>query len=170
MVRQLPQRKKADRIERPSRWGAWERDVLSKVDRPAECQRLIQRRQAEVDDDRNEADEVAWQFRDQLRRRGHDPDMDCFFILSGIAAEWLSNVSGKRWATNKATSHLKTLAIPELTVSKKDGRPGWCWRGKGAARGATMKRLRDLRIEDEVESNNGLNKRRPGQVEHPRGR
>src|SRR5262249_38538861 len=46
------------RLERYSRWSAWEQAVLSRVAEPAEAQRVIEERQEAVDGDQAEADLV----------------------------------------------------------------------------------------------------------------
>jgi len=123
------------------RWAAWAGGVLSRVGQPQECLAAIQQRQEVVDDDAGEADLVAAEFRDALRRAGHDPERGCVFVPSGTAADWLKAATRRHWATNRATAHLKALRVPELSPTKKDGRPGWRWRGPGAAAEATMARL-----------------------------
>jgi hypothetical protein len=47
---------------------------------------------------------------------------------------WLGEVTGIRWHTTKATSHLKGLGIAELTHVKSNGRRGWQWRGRETPR------------------------------------
>lgn len=120
---------KSRKITNYTRWAAWEREVLSKVDRPAECQKLVKSRQQEMDDDRSEAELVADHFREELIQRGHDPDRDSVFIPSQVAADWLTAVTRTSSATNRATTHIEGLGIPELSRTKKAGRPGWRWLG-----------------------------------------
>ncbi len=112
-----------------SRWATWEQDVLAKVDRPDECLREILERQGAADADTGEAEEVAAEFCKRLRDEGHDPDRETVFIPSRQAAAWLKAATGQHRATNKATIYLGSLGLPELRKSKKDGTPGWCWRG-----------------------------------------
>jgi len=115
-----------------SRWAAWEQDVLARVGLSAACQRLIRKRQDVVDSDADEADLVMAQFHQELRQLGHDPDRGCVFIPSGDAADWLKTATKQHRATNKATAYLGSLAIRPLTKTKKDGKPGWKWRGEKA--------------------------------------
>jgi hypothetical protein len=156
------------------RLALWENEVLAKVDDPAACQRVILQRQSEVDDDRQEAEEVAAQFRAELRRRGHNPDRECVFIPSAIAAAWLAMATGHRLAPNKATTFLKTLSISELRPTKITGRPGWRWTGPAAVaslgRVPAAQRLRGLPADvpaavlKEGESDAGQVNQRLGQV------
>jgi hypothetical protein len=113
-----------------TRWATWEQGVLAKTAMPLECQALIAERQGVMDDDRDEQEQVADHFRSELRRCGiGDPDGYRGFILSGIAANWLSRATRTHYRTNQATAHLAGLGIPELRKSKR-GRPGWIWSGK----------------------------------------
>ena len=124
-----------------SRWAAWEQAVLARVNNPEKCQELIKQRQQAVDDDATEAELVADEFRSEIRNRGHNPDTDCVFITSKIAAAWLKAGTGQHRATNYASKYLKMLKLQELQGSKKNGITGWCWRGLQAEPGATMKWL-----------------------------
>jgi len=56
------------------RWSTWEKGILSRIGDPAECQRVIEERQAAIDDDQTEADIVREGVRAELRRRGASPD------------------------------------------------------------------------------------------------
>ena len=125
-----------------SRWAAWEKAVLAKVDPDGKASPpLVASRQGEIDDDAEEAQLITWQFRDELQRLGHDPDCTCVFIPSKTAALWLKHATGDHWPTNRASGHLATLGIPELQKSKKNGCPGWRWGGKNADPDAKMQRL-----------------------------
>jgi hypothetical protein len=75
---------------------------------------------------------VRGAFVAELRRRGHDPDGDNVFILTGDAAAILNAATNERRATNKASSYLKTLGIRELRKSAKNGDRGWVWHGREA--------------------------------------
>jgi hypothetical protein len=123
------------------RWAAWAGAVLARVDNPEECRAVILRRQQEVDHDRGEAELVEAEFREMLSRAGHDPDRGCVFIPSGKAADWLRAATKKHRTTSQASAYLQGLGIPALSKTKKDGRPGWRWRGPLAPADATMTRL-----------------------------
>ncbi len=91
--------------------------------------------------DSAQAELVAGVFREKLTGFDHDPRTDCVFITSGTAAEWLRAATRVARATNRATAYLTTLQIVELSKSKKDGQPGWRWRGEAADACASMRRL-----------------------------
>jgi hypothetical protein len=123
-----------------SRWACWEHSVLLKVPNAGECLQAIRLRQAEAEDVEEPA-LVRGHFQGELQKRGLDPETACVFIPSPVAAGWLSAVLREPYATNAASRELMTLSIAELAKSKKDGVPGWCWRGAGAPVNATMQRL-----------------------------
>jgi hypothetical protein len=115
---------------KPTRWSAWERDVLSKVTLPEQCQEAIAKRQGDVDVDAEDAREVEWFFRERIRLSGYDPDTAYLFIRSRMIAYWLELATGERWVTNRASAHIRTLGIPTLRKTAREGWPGWAWTGK----------------------------------------
>jgi hypothetical protein len=115
-----------------SRWAAFEAAVLSKVKDPKKCMKVIAQRQARVDDDSNEADLVAAHIRKKLKDNSEDPDTCCIFFMTPEITRWLQEATGTKLPINKATPYLRALAIPELRYTKKNGVPGWVWRGPRA--------------------------------------
>jgi len=111
------------------------------VDPAGKARALVAERQNEVDDDTEEASLVAGHFRDEIQRLGQEPEKVCLFIPSKLAADWLTAATRMHWATNKASGHLATLGIPELSKAKTNGRVGWRWAGKLGPLNGTMKRL-----------------------------
>jgi hypothetical protein len=65
-----------------SRWALFEAAVLAKVKNPEVCKKVIAQRQAQVDDDANEADLVAAHLRKRLRDKGQNPDTCCIFFTT----------------------------------------------------------------------------------------
>ena len=131
-----------------TRWSTWEAAVLSKLDLAVECQTLILDRQSAIDDDTAEQDLVIDHFRAQLQRLGHDPDGGPFFLPSAVAAAWLNGANNTSIPTNRASAHLKTLAIPGLETGKKSGgTPGCRWSGREANPNAEATRIEDPDIE-----------------------
>jgi hypothetical protein len=117
-------------VTTPTRWSSWEREVLSKVTLPEQCQKAIAQRQGGVDVDAEDSLEVEWFFRQRIHRSGYDPDEAYLFIRSRVIASWLELATGERWPTNRASAHIKTLRITTLRKSARDGWPGWVWTGK----------------------------------------
>eukprot|EP00913_Durusdinium_trenchii_P008855 g8321.t1 len=77
-----------------TRWGNWERDVLSRLPDPAEAQRVITERQGEADAEGEESESFEDAICEHLRDASYSPDRDRVFIPSKLAAEWLSEVTG----------------------------------------------------------------------------
>lgn len=113
-----------------TRWATWEQEVLSKVDKPAECQNLIAERQELIDEDDEEKLTVADLFRVQITSAGHNPTTDHVFIPSAVAARWVSIATRKSWATNTASAYIRGLGIPELRKTKGGDERGWHWVGE----------------------------------------
>jgi hypothetical protein len=117
-----------------TRWSAFEAAVLAKLCDPDSCRETILRRQGEVDDETNEAELVASHFRSELRVRGQDPAACCVFLTTGEATEWVQEATGAKIPITRTTPYLRTLAIVELRYTKKNGVPGWIWKGLKAGR------------------------------------
>jgi Bifunctional DNA primase/polymerase, N-terminal len=122
----------ADAIITRTRWASWEQGVLSHVSGYAACQDIIVSRQAAVDDDDEERDIVAAVFRDRIRPSAGDPDKAHVFIPSWMASQWLQDATQEKRPTNRASSYLLGLGIPELRKSSDGGQRGWRWKGEGS--------------------------------------
>ena len=127
-----------------SRWAAFEEQVLARVEDPEKCMEVIARRQSQVDADSNEADLVAAYFRQQLHEARQDPQRCCVFLSTAEITKWLQEAIGSKLPINKTTPYLRALGIPQLRYTKKNGAPGWVWRGAKAPVGATAKAFRTL--------------------------
>jgi hypothetical protein len=123
-------------LARHSRWGAWEDAVLSHTAEVAEAQRVIEERQAEVDDDRAESDTVREAFVAELTLRRHDPDHDVVWISSREAAVLVNEATLEKRPVNKANAYLRTLHIEELRRSNRGTGRGWTWTGLDSPPGA----------------------------------
>jgi hypothetical protein len=129
-----------------SRWALWESEVLSKCKDPAGLQRLIRQRQADIDDDREEAALVREFFREQISGTDRpesctkfNPDCDVIFLPNWVALDWLCNALDESLAANRASAKLELLGISELRRgSGKDekghGCRGYVWTGTKAAK------------------------------------
>jgi hypothetical protein len=129
-------------LPQTSRWGSWERGVLSRVAEPAEAQKVIAERQQVVDGDACEMAEVRDHIAQELRRRKHDPDRDTVLILSAELAPIVNAATGEKRGPAYVTSYVRTLSIPELRKSDREGERGWLWQGLSAPAGAAAVRLR----------------------------
>src|SRR5262249_26139637 len=117
------------------RWASWEQGVLARVWEPEHCQRVLQARRDESNDDTRGADVVRGGFRGELRRRGHDPDAEALFPPPRAPRDILHRASGERYATNRASNKLAQLHVPGLSKCDRGGGSGgrgWTWRGPDA--------------------------------------
>ena len=128
-----------------TRWAEWEAGVLAKGPLPVSSRKLILARQTEADADAGERELVVGEFREQLRRRGHNPNRDKLFIKARLAADWLSEASRTNYTTSKASAHLKTLGLDELVPGvKSNGVMGWEWRGAKAEPDGKRQHVKEL--------------------------
>jgi hypothetical protein len=116
-------------LARHSRWGSWEDLVIARLPRPAETQQIIEQRQGEVDDDREEADLVRDAFINELLNRDHNPHTETILIPSATVAYIVNEALGEKRPINKASAYLKTLGIKELRKSDRSDARGWMWCG-----------------------------------------
>jgi len=128
----------APKLSQHSRWGVWEDLVLARLPRPADTQRIIEERQAEVDDDREEASFVREAIAAALQRRGHYPETQNIFIPSADIRTIVNDATGEKRPVNKSSAYLKTLGIQELRKSDRGHGRGWIWYGPRAATADTV--------------------------------
>ncbi len=99
------------KLERYSRWGDWERDVLSRLPEPTEAQQVILERQAIVDVEADEAELVQDFIKQKLLEFRYDVDADRIFLPSAVLARWYN------WATNENHS---VIGISRMLKQKID--------------------------------------------------
>ena len=131
-------------LARHSRWASWERSVLAHVGDPSECQRVIEERQGEIDDDVAEADLVEAGFAAQLVKNNHDPDTAVVFFSSKQAAEILNETLGEKYPVNRANVFLGILKISSIRKSNLAAERGWTWIGANSPIGKSSSRLSSL--------------------------
>jgi hypothetical protein len=85
-----------------SRWGTWEREVLSRLPEPADAQAVILERQATVDVDKEDADIIAEFFEKELDRLGYSLAAGKVFIPASVAAHWLEVATNEKRSANAA--------------------------------------------------------------------
>jgi hypothetical protein len=119
-------------LAKHSRWGSWEDAVLTRLPEPIDAQRVIEERQADVDDDVEESALVRQAFIAFLAERRHDPDTQRVNFPSRVVAEIVNTATGEKRATCRASAFLKTLSIPELRPGRHGEARGWTWWGKDA--------------------------------------
>lgn len=123
-------------LQRYTRWGLWEREVLSRLPACSELQSLILARQEECNVEQEESEQVEVFFRDKLERLQYRVDFEEVFIPSKVAAFWYQHAIGERRMHLSAASRALKQRIEEGGIgrlmycrSHGDGR-GFLWRGE----------------------------------------
>lgn len=127
-----------------TRCGPWEAQVLSKVGDAklvADCQALVRQRQGDMDADDEEQAIVADRFMAELRNLNLDPETWCVKIPVAVAAEWLNAALNERLQTNKASSRLKGLGIPNLSKDRNASNRYWLWSGDRVEPGTQVREV-----------------------------
>lgn len=120
-----------------SRWGAWERDVLSRLPEPAEAQAVIAERQQVADVEIEEADTIEDYFRDQLERLDYVTDREQIFIPNVTAARWLGAATNEKVNVIAAGRILKQrieekkMQFLSVCPNRNYGR-GFLWTGENS--------------------------------------
>jgi len=116
-----------------TRWAAWERDILSKLDDPWACQRTMTERQDAVDHGNEDRDTVRDALCARMSAEGIEPDRAWLKIPSRTMAEIVSEAMRKHFETSTSTTFVKGLGIFELTQIRREDFRGWMWRGQAEA-------------------------------------
>jgi phage/plasmid primase-like uncharacterized protein len=128
---------RADRVPliKFSRWGSWERDVLSRLPDPTEAQQVIAERQEAVDVEEEEAALVEDFFADRLRRLKYDPEREIVHVPVAVAADWYQVATNTKHSVTGVSRMLAQMAeetkLRRLrpNPSKANGR-GYLWSGE----------------------------------------
>lgn len=111
-------------LEKASRWGAWERDVLSRLPEPGDAQALILERQAECDADGDDGEMIDDHFAERLRELGYDPDTIQVRIPVRVVAYWFNEATGETNRVASVTRRLNQMAgegqVRRLAVDKSN--------------------------------------------------
>ena len=117
-----------------SRWGAWEREVLSRLpvsdDELAQLQRLIAQRSAALDGDQETAQIFEDEVADMIKHQGLDLD-GSYLVPTKALAEVLNEVVGEKYRPlQSASRHVRQL-VEEGLVTKlalcKSRKKGRCY-------------------------------------------
>jgi hypothetical protein len=120
-----------------TRWGPWEKAILSKLKDPGKILETIVRRRKSLDVDEENKDLFVAKVIEELKRYDHDPDTAVVLIPVADAALWLCQVNRQPMTTGQATAAIKVFAIPNLQKSDRGCGRFWVWRGKKAKPGQT---------------------------------
>lgn len=122
-------------LENYSRWGAWEKAVLSKLPDPDALQKLILERQVGTDVEAEEAELFENHIRDKLEQISLSPETSRVFIPSRVAARLFAEAMNDRHAETSTVSRWVKQKIDERRFtclkqnrSNRHGR-GFLWIG-----------------------------------------
>ncbi|MEQ8786237.1 MAG: hypothetical protein RIC55_08055 [Pirellulaceae bacterium] len=115
-----------------SRWGAWERAVLSRTAEPNEAQQVILERRAKLDADAESDSDLEDHVAEQLRKLGYDTDTAWVHIPTARINSWYHEATGCK--PHDARRHIEqsfdegSLRRLKLNPSNREGR-GVLWMG-----------------------------------------
>jgi hypothetical protein len=124
-----------DTFRAGTRWGPWEKAILSKLKDPAKILETIIHRRKSLDVDEAARNLFIDKVIEELKRYGHDPETAVVLIPVADAALWLCQVERQPMATGQATAAIKIFSIPNLQKSDRGDGRYWVWRGKKAKPG-----------------------------------
>lgn len=111
-------------LAKASRWGAWERDILSRLAEPGDAQALILERQAECDADGDDGAMIDDHFAERLRELDYCPDTTQVRIPVRVVAYWFNEANGEPMRTAAVTGRLKQMStegqVKRLTIDKSN--------------------------------------------------
>jgi hypothetical protein len=147
-------------LDRYSRWGSWERDVLSRLPEPSEAQAVIAERQSEADVEAEDSCLIEEHFAAELKRYGYD-NSESVFIPSVVVCKWLQEATNERMGVQKASRILGQLCDEGRTrfltkCSRRDlGKRGFAWTVKASDSQATDLEERMKALETQAKQASG---------------
>jgi hypothetical protein len=139
----------AVKLDKCSRWGAWEKDVLARLPEPSDAQRVIAERQEAIDGDTEECNVIEDYFGQQLAKYGYGEE-DSVHIPSKVAATWMSEAMNERVSTTAMSRTIGQYAkegdLKYLSInpSRAHGR-GLLWYAGGDTRHDLTTRIEEER-------------------------
>lgn len=124
---------RSDRIQpldKFSRWGAWEKDILQRLPNPNEAQRVILERQQESDVESEEAGLIEEYFGSRLDDLHYTPEVSRVFIPSGVMVDWFVKATGERNLTTMSVCKKIYQLIDEGQLPRINRNPCNAW-GRG---------------------------------------
>jgi hypothetical protein len=119
-------------LDQFTRWASWEREILARLKNPRAVQQLIRDRTKNADEDHHTSEAISECFAFHLQQLGYNPTEQKIHIPSKVAAEWLTEATGREYSQRSALAQIKNLidggSIKNLTrnASNKFGK-GWIW-------------------------------------------
>jgi hypothetical protein len=118
------------KLARVSRWGAWEADVLARVENPDKCMEVIRKRTEGMDADAEDADRIRAMFRHITWTKLHMNADDHRFLLTSSALTKLVDLAlNVKHSSGSASAHVKSLGMDDLRKSDRKGQRFFLWTG-----------------------------------------
>jgi hypothetical protein len=124
-------------LGRASRWGAWERDILSRLPEPGDAQALILERQSECDADGDDGAMIDEYVAEKLEELDYCSETIQVRIPVRVVARWFNDATGEPMKTASVTRRLNQMSTEgqvkrlKLDPSRHYGR-GFIYTGASA--------------------------------------
>lgn len=130
-------------LPRYSRWGTWERNVLSRLAGAPDAQQVYLERQQIADVEVEGAELVHEHFFSKLAAVGYPPELSAVFIRTTVAAKWVEEATREKHTATGASRMLRQWIregrLPCLEENTSNTRQrGFIWRGSGCDGVATI--------------------------------
>ena len=122
-----------NKMRKYTRWGSWERYVLSLLPDPSQAQSVIVERQGGADVDDEETALITEHFANNLQSLGYATETDSILIPSRVATQWYTEAIGSRdisqtKAARDLNQKIDAGMLPSLHhMRRNDFGRGWIW-------------------------------------------
>ncbi|MFO0804408.1 MAG: DUF3854 domain-containing protein [Gemmataceae bacterium] len=121
----------AAHLDKVSRWGPWETEVLARVENPKACWETIRERASEHDADREDADRIRETLAEVVDRLDStNAHSRCFLLTSSATTKLVSlSVNNRYVSAAGASATIKALGVKGFKKSDRNGGRFWLWVG-----------------------------------------
>lgn len=128
-------------LDKYTRWGKWERDVLSRLPDPNEAQRVIIERQAQGNVEADESELLEEYIAEQLESLGYVASEVQVMIPSAVLHRWFNDATGERRTTidvgRIVSQKIAEKAVQRLKIHRTKSTRGVLWTGSETPTDAT---------------------------------
>lgn len=122
-----------------TRWGEWQRGVLTKLPEPDRLVHLINQRSGEINEDAEEADvlrsEIIKAIKSPLSGVSIPPEESVVWFSNQQMSVLVHRATNERTNTVHASRYVSSLVVKELRKRKRGEDKGWLWTGSKAPLG-----------------------------------